>query len=180
MDRHTSPIIAVYPGSFDPITNGHVDIIKRASGIFDKIIIAVAEALHKNTLFTLKERMDFVKEAVRDFENVEVKPLQGKLLVDFCKEEGASIIVRGLRAVSDFEYEFKLAWINRRLHGNIETVFLIPSEEYAYLAASLVKEIATLGGKVDGLVPPVVAEALYRKKEEIKRKGTGDAHEQSL
>ncbi len=180
MEKHTSPIIAVYPGSFDPITNGHVDIIRRASGIFDRVIIAVAEALHKNTLFTLKERIDFVEEAVKDMPNVEVKPLSGRLLVDFCKEVGATIIVRGLRAVSDFEYEFKLAWINRRLHGDIETVFLIPSEEYAYLASSLVKEIATLGGKIDGLVPYNVAEALYKKKEEIKRKGTGEPHEQSL
>ena len=180
MARHTSPIIAVYPGSFDPITNGHVDIIRRATGIFDKIIIAVAEALHKNTLFTLRERIEFVKEATKGFENVEVRPLRDRLLVDFCKEVGARVIVRGLRAVSDFEYEFKLAWINRRLYGDVETVFLIPSEEYAYLAASLVKEIATLGGKVDGLVPEVVARALYRKKEEIRKKGTGDAHEQSL
>ena len=180
MEKHISPIIAVYPGSFDPITNGHIDIIKRASGIFDHVIIAVAEALHKNTLFTLKERIFFVQDAVKDMQNVEVKPLSGRLLVDFCKEVGARVIVRGLRAVSDFEYEFKLAWINRRLHGDIETVFLIPSEEYAYLASSLVKEIATLGGKIDGLVPSAVAQALYKKKEEIQQKGTGDSHEQSL
>lgn len=180
MDKRVLPIIAVYPGSFDPITNGHVDIIKRASRIFDRVIIAVAEALHKNTLFTLSERLNFTQKAIKDIPNVEVSPLSNKLLVDFCEEVGASVIIRGLRAVSDFEYEFKLAWINRRLRPNIETVFLIPSEEYAYLASSLVKEIATLGGKIDGLVPHNVARALYKKKEEIRQKGTGETHEPSL
>lgn len=180
MDRVNSHIIAVYPGSFDPVTLGHIDIIKRASKLFDKVIVAVAASLHKKTLFSLEERIEFIRESVRDFPNVEVKPLINKLLVDFCKEHKANAIIRGLRAVSDFEYEFKMAWMNRRLYPDVEILFLIPSEEYAYLASSLVKEIASLGGDISSLVPKPVANRLREMRERIKKEGTGEEFEQSI
>jgi pantetheine-phosphate adenylyltransferase len=158
--KRKSPIIAIYPGSFDPITLGHLDIIKRAVKLFDKLIVAVADPLHKNPLLSIETRIKLVKESVKGIDKVEVKKLEG-LLVEFARKHEASAIIRGLRAVSDFEYEFKMAWMNRRLCPEIETIFLIPSEEYAYLASSLVKEIAFLGGDIKSLVPaPVVDELL--------------------
>lgn len=180
MDRPAPHITAVYPGTFDPITNGHIDIIRRASKIFGRIIVVVAEAIHKNTLFSLEDRAKFVKQATSDLNGVEVKTLSNRLLVDFCREVGATVIIRGLRAVSDFEYEFKMSWVNRRLYPGVETVFLVPSEEYAYLASSLVKEIASLGGDVKALVPAAVAKALGGYKAKIREQGTGGDFDQSL
>ena len=150
---------AVYPGSFDPITLGHMDIARRAALLFPKVVVAVSEAKHKACQFSLGDRLFFVQESLSDIPNVEVTSFQG-LLTDFVGRVGAKAIIRGLRAVSDFEYEFKMAWMNRRLAPDIETIFLIPSEEFAYLSSSLVKEIATMGGDVSSMVPEVVARKL--------------------
>lgn len=151
--------IAVYPGSFDPITLGHIDIARRAAQLFPKVVVAVSEAKHKNCHFSLGDRLFFVQESLSDIPNVEVTSFQG-LLTDFIARVGARAIIRGLRAVSDFEYEFKMAWMNRRLAPEAETIFLIPSEEFAYLSSSLVKEIAAMGGDVSSMVPDVVAKKL--------------------
>ncbi len=161
-EERGSCYIAVYPGSFDPITWGHVDIARRARKLFEKLIVAVSAEPPKETLFSAQERLRLAAEALKDIPGVEVVPFKG-LLVDFVRSVGAVAIVRGMRAVSDFEYEFKMAWMNRRLCPEIETVFLIPSEEYAYLSSSLVKEIASLGGDVSSMVPPGVAQALREK-----------------
>ncbi|MEO0249342.1 MAG: pantetheine-phosphate adenylyltransferase [candidate division WOR-3 bacterium] len=150
---------AVYPGSFDPITLGHIDIAKRAAQLFPKVVVAVSEAKHKACTFSLGERLYFVQEALSDTPNIEVTSFQG-LLTDFVNRVGARAIIRGLRAVSDFEYEFKMAWMNRRLAEDVETIFLIPSEEFAYLSSSLVKEIAAMGGDVSSMVPEAVARKL--------------------
>lgn len=150
---------AVYPGSFDPITLGHMDIARRAAHLFQRVVVAVSEARHKACMFSLGERLYFVQEALSDTPNIEVTSFQG-LLTDFVNRVGARAIIRGLRAVSDFEYEFKMAWMNRRLAEDVETIFLIPSEEFAYLSSSLVKEIAAMGGDVSSMVPEAVARKL--------------------
>ncbi|MBI5745769.1 MAG: pantetheine-phosphate adenylyltransferase [Nitrospirae bacterium] len=150
---------AVYPGTFDPITNGHVDIIRRTLRIFDKVVIAVAPNPKKTPLFDLKERIFMIEEATRGMKNIEIEPFEG-LLVDYVKERGADAIIRGLRAVSDFEYELQMALMNRKLSDTIETVFLMPSEEYSYLTSSIVKEVASYGGEVKDLVPSIVARRL--------------------
>jgi pantetheine-phosphate adenylyltransferase len=152
---------AVYPGSFDPITFGHIDIARRAALLFPRVVVAVSEARHKVCQFSLGERLFFVQESLSDIPNLEVTSFQG-LLTDFVRRVGAKAIIRGLRAVSDFEYEFKMAWMNRRLAPEAETIFLIPSEEFAYLSSSLVKEIAAMGGDVSSMVPEVVAKRLRR------------------
>lgn len=162
----------VYPGSFDPITLGHLDIIERAHKLFKKVIVAVADPLSKTPLFPIDERIYFIKESVKHLEGIRVEKLEG-LLVDFARKHNAKAIIRGLRAVSDFEYEFKMAWMNRRLYQELETLFLIPSETYAYLASSLVKEIAFLGGDVRELVPPIVAKRL----ENLRIEGKGPSLE---
>jgi len=154
--------ICVYPGTFDPITNGHLDIIKRASQIFDRIIVAVSKNPNKNPLFSSEERKYFIEETVKDYSNIQVDVFHG-LLVEYAKKMKASAIIRGLRAVSDFEYEFQMALMNRKLNPNIETVYLMPSEEYTYINSSIVKEIAALGGSVDCFLPPVVVKALKDK-----------------
>ncbi len=159
MATQKSPSIAVYPGSFDPITLGHLDIIRRAHRLFDRLVVAVANPLRKSPLIPLDHRVALIQEVVQPFPNVTVEKLEG-LLVDFARAHRAVAIVRGLRAVSDFEYEFKMAWMNRRLCPEVETLFLIPSEAYAFLSSSLVKEIAFLGGDFESLVPPPVARAL--------------------
>ncbi len=155
--------IAVYPGSFDPITNGHVDLINRGLKMFDEIIVLIAYNPNKPTyLFSVEERMELVKEAVKNCERVRVDSADG-LLVDYVKESGASIILRGLRALSDFEYEFQLALINRRLNRNVETVFLMTSYEWFFTSSQIIKEAASLGGSVEGLVPDIVCRKLKEK-----------------
>lgn len=152
----------LYPGTFDPITLGHVDLIQRATRLFDKVVIAAASNPDKVPLFSLEERVDLIRRVTADIANVEVIGFDN-LLVECVREQQASVILRGLRAVSDFEYEFQLAAMNRHLDPDIETAFLTPSEHYAFLSSSLVKEVATLGGDVGDFVPPQVAEALASK-----------------
>jgi pantetheine-phosphate adenylyltransferase len=154
---------AFYPGTFDPITTGHLDLIRRALSIFDRVIVAVGTGRDKSPMFTREERMAFVADAVKGLDRVEVRPFDG-LLVDAVREAGAQAIVRGLRAVSDFEYEFQMALMNRRLASEIETVFLMPSESYTYLNSTVVKEVSRLGGDVSGLVPEMVERALAERR----------------
>ena len=155
--------IAVYPGSFDPLTNGHIDIIQRGARLFDRIVIAILINIGKSPLFTIEERVQIVREVFRDQPNVEVDTFEG-LLVDYARHREASVIVRGLRAFSDFEYELQMALMNRRLGPDLETVFMMPAEAYTYVSARLVKEVFALGGSIDGLVPEVVGARLCRKQ----------------
>ncbi len=152
----------IYPGSFDPITNGHINIIERAAGIFDEVVVAVAKNKMKSPMFSLEERVFFAKEVLTHLDNVTVLAFDS-LLIDFAKAQGANIIIRGLRAVTDFEFEFQLAGMNRQLSPEIETIFLTPSEEYTFLSSTLVREIASLRGDVASFVPEVVKEALQEK-----------------
>jgi pantetheine-phosphate adenylyltransferase len=156
------PTLAVYPGSFDPLTNGHVDIITRGARIFDRIIVAVLVNAEKSPLFTMAERVETARTVFKDLPNVEVDTFEG-LLVDYVERRGAQVIVRGLRAVSDFEFEFQMALMNRRLNGRIETVFMMPAEQYSYISSRLIKEVFALGGRVHGLVPDMVEERLRDK-----------------
>lgn len=153
---------AVIPGSFDPITSGHLDIIKRASVLFDKVVIGIAKNFIKDPMFTLEERVELVRMATSDITNVSVEPFDS-LLVEFAAAKKAHVIVKGLRAVSDFEHEFQMAQLNRELNREVETIFMMASPKYAYLSSSAVKEIAEYGGDVKGLVPSVVEEALKKK-----------------
>lgn len=157
-----TPRIAVYPGTFDPLTLGHEDLMRRASGLFDRLIVAVAAGHHKKTLFSLEERLDMAKHAARPFDNITVLPFAG-LLRDFVVEQGGRVVVRGLRAVSDFEYEFQLAGMNRQLMPHVETLFLTPSDQYQFVSGTFVREIAVLGGDVSKFVSPYVLERLQRK-----------------
>ncbi|AFL74884.1 pantetheine-phosphate adenylyltransferase [Thiocystis violascens] len=152
----------VYPGTFDPITNGHVDLIHRAARLFDRVVVAVAADTGKALLFSTEERVALVGASVIDQTNVEIVPFQG-LLVNFTRQLGVSVIMRGLRAVSDFEYEFQLAGMNRRMAPDIETLFLTPAEQYSYISSSLVREIARLGGDVSTFVTPAVQAALKQR-----------------
>ena len=153
---------AVYPGTFDPMTMGHVDLVKRASKLFDSVIIAIASSDSKKPMFTLEERIEIGNKIFADDPKVEVIGFSG-LLVNFAKDNDATILIRGLRVVADFEYEFQLANMNRAMSPDIESVFLTPKEEYSYISSSLVKEIATMGGDVDRFVDPVTLEALKKK-----------------
>jgi len=154
---------AIYPGSFDPITNGHLDVISRASRLFDELIVALAVNDEKPAgLFSFTERMRLINEVCEDLQNVSIVHLEG-LLVNFARHRGATAIVRGLRAVSDFEFEFQMALMNRKMEPDIETVFLMPREEYTYLSSRIIKEIARLGGDVEAFVPACVARALNQK-----------------
>jgi pantetheine-phosphate adenylyltransferase len=153
---------AIYPGSFDPVTNGHLDVIGRARKLFDEIIVAVAHNDEKQPLFSLEERLALLHDALDKIDNVRIAQFDG-LLVDFAVAQEAHAVIRGLRAVSDFEFEFQMALMNRKLEDNVETIFLMPKEEYTYLSSRLVKEIARLGGDVSGFVPRPVAEALAKK-----------------
>lgn len=152
-------ITAVYPGTFDPITNGHFDLIERASRFYDRLVIAVADNQNKNSLFTLEQRVSLAKEVTKKLSNVEVVGFSG-LLVDFVKQVNGHVLLRGLRAVSDFEYEFQLASMNRKLAPEIETMFMTPAEQYAFISSSLVREVSSLGGDVSNFVDPVVGKAL--------------------
>lgn len=156
------PKIAIYAGSFDPITRGHEDVIKRASQFVDKLIVAVAPNLSKQSLFTLEERFDMIGEVLNGHEGIEVHRLDG-LLVDFAAKMGANLLVRGLRAVSDFEYEFQMALMNRTLSPNLETIFMVPSVETTYISSSIIREVAKYGGDVKDVVHPYVASALRLK-----------------
>ncbi|MGC4083794.1 MAG: pantetheine-phosphate adenylyltransferase [Vicinamibacterales bacterium] len=156
------PTLAVYPGSFDPLTNGHVDIITRGARLFDRIIVAVLINEEKKPLFTMEERVEIAREVFKDVPNVEVDTFDG-LLVDYVAKRRAQVIVRGLRAVSDFEFEFQMALMNQRLNGKIETIFLMPAEQYTYTSSRMIKEVFRLGGRVDGLVPDMVEDRLRRK-----------------
>ena len=153
---------AVYPGSFDPCTNGHFDIISRAAGIFDKVTVAVLENSSKTPLFSTEERVEIIKELTADFKNVNVTSFSG-LLADFIKNSGADVVIRGLRAVSDFEYEFQMALTNKNLYESFETMFLPSSAEYMFLSSSIVKEIASYGGNLSGMVPESVIKRLEAK-----------------
>ena len=159
--------IAIYPGTFDPITNGHLDLVKRAFVMFDEIIIAVAPSQKKQPLFTVQERLTLIKSAVRGFKNARVEAFNS-LLVEFVRKKKGTAILRGLRAISDFEYELQMAHMNRRLDTNIETVFVMPSEEYSFLTSSIVREVASFGGTVKGLVPEEVEAALREKFKIVK------------
>ncbi len=152
-------ITAVYPGTFDPITNGHADLVARAARLFEEVIVAVARDTAKETFCEIDERVALAREVLAGFDNVEVVSFSG-LLVEFCRKRGAQVVIRGLRAVSDFEYEFQLASMNRRLAPEIETLFLTPAEQYAFISSSLVREIARLGGDVAEFVHPAVQKAL--------------------
>lgn len=155
-------LTAVFPGTFDPITNGHLDIISRGRDLFDRIVIAILRNPDKDPLFPLDERVDILRSVVGRWSNVEVDSFDG-LLVDFARAQGAQVIVRGLRALSDFEYEFQMTLMNQRLEPGIQTVFMMPSEAYSYVSSRLVKEVARLGGDVTGLVPPEVISRLKRR-----------------
>jgi pantetheine-phosphate adenylyltransferase len=155
----TTRLTAVYPGTFDPMTLGHEDLMRRASSLFERLIVGIAAGHHKRTMFTIGERIEIAKEAARAYPNVEVIPFRG-LLRDFVVDNGGKVVVRGLRAVSDFEYEFQMAGMNRQLMPHVETLFLTPSDQYQFVSGTFVREIATLGGDVSKFVSPSVLERL--------------------
>jgi pantetheine-phosphate adenylyltransferase len=162
------PTLAVYPGSFDPLTNGHVDIITRGARLFDRIIVAMLVNADKAPLFSVADRVKIARTVFSRLRNVEVDTFDG-LLVDYVARRGAHVIVRGLRAVSDFEYEFQMALMNQRLNDKIETVFMMPAERYTYTSSRLIKEVVSLGGRVQGLVPRVVEQQLRQKLARTRR-----------
>jgi pantetheine-phosphate adenylyltransferase len=157
--------LAVYPGTFDPITNGHADILRRSLKIFDRVVVALAENVRKAPLFTIEERRTLITEALGQDARLEVDAFSG-LLADYCRRRGANVVIRGLRALADFEYEFQSAHMNRRLAPDVETLFLMTGEESFYVSSSLVKEVALMGGDVSGLVPVGVAAALADKRKQ--------------
>ncbi len=156
------PVIAIYPGSFDPVTNGHLDLIERGATIFDQLIVAIARNPEKDPLFPVPERIEMLQAVTFDLKNVAVDVFEG-LLVNYARAQDASVILRGIRAVSDYEYELQMALMNRKIEPEIETIFMIPGEAYSFLSSRLVKELARLGGPVTGLVPPLVEERLRAK-----------------
>jgi pantetheine-phosphate adenylyltransferase len=155
-------LLALYPGSFDPVTNGHIDLIKRSAALFNKVVVGVGISTEKRPLFSVEERVKMLKEVAKEFDHVSVSSFSG-LLVDYALEINASVIVRGIRAVSDYEYELQMALMNRKLSSKVETVFMMPAERYSFLSSRLVKEISLLGGSVKGLVPPKVEARLTAK-----------------
>jgi pantetheine-phosphate adenylyltransferase len=154
--------VALYPGSFDPVTNGHLDLIERGENMFDHLIVAVLKNVEKQPLFSVPERVDMLREVTKRWESVEVDVFEG-LLVDYARKRGAAVILRGIRAISDYEYELQMALMNRKLEPRLETVFMLPGESYSYLSSKLVREIATLGGPLTDLVPPVVEQRMRAK-----------------
>jgi len=163
------PRTAIYPGSFDPLTNGHLDIIHRSMGLFDRLVIAVASNVRKHPLFDMSERIALIREVVGHDARIEIDTFDG-LLVEYAQRKGAIAVVRGLRAVADFEYEFEMATMNRRLAPTVETVFLMTHESYFYVSSHLVKEVAMLGGAIDAFVPPAVARRLNARMGELRAK----------
>jgi len=164
------PTLAVYPGSFDPLTNGHVDIITRGARLFDGIIVAILVNPEKSPLFTLSERVELARAVFKGLPNVEIDTFEG-LLVDYVARRKAQVLVRGLRAVSDFEYEFQMALMNQRLNDRIDTVFMMPAEQYTYTSSRLIKEVVSLGGRIHGLVPEIVEERLRSKVRTARTEG---------
>ncbi len=162
--------LAIFPGSFDPLTNGHVDLVLRSAQLFERVVVSVLVSAEKAPLFTAAERVTIIREVFREYPNVEVDTFDG-LLVEYARQRRASAIIRGLRAVSDFEYEFPMALMNRHLEPTLETVFMMPAEQYTYLSSRLIKEVFRLGGEVRGLVPPAVELWLRKKQEEEGAKG---------
>jgi pantetheine-phosphate adenylyltransferase len=156
--------LAIYPGTFDPLTNGHLDLIERSARLFDRVIVAILQNSGKQPVFTVAERVAMIREVCQGIATVEVEPFEG-LLVDYARRRQACAIVRGLRGVADFEYERQMALMNRHLSADIETVFMMPPAEWSHLSSTLVKEVSTLGGSVDGLVPPAVARRLARQRD---------------
>jgi pantetheine-phosphate adenylyltransferase len=156
------PILAIYPVSFDPVTNVHLDLIERGARIFDQLVVAVLRNLEKDPLFDVSERVEMLREVTRSWPNVEVDIFDG-LLVEYARRKNAQVLLRGIRAISDYEYELQMALMNRKLQPQLETVFMIPAEAYSYLSSRLVREIARLGGPIQGLVPPIVEQRLRAK-----------------
>jgi len=154
--------VAIYPGSFDPVTNGHLDLIERGERMFDHLIVAVLKNVEKEPLFSLPERVEMLREVTRQWDSVEIDVFEG-LLVDYARKRGAGVILRGIRAISDYEYELQMALMNRKLEPLLETVFMLPGESYSYLSSKLVREIAQLGGPLAGLVPPMVEQRIRSK-----------------
>ncbi len=154
--------IAVYPGSFDPPTVGHLDIIERSARVFSRVIVAVARNIRKDIMFSVAERVTMLKNLTRDHKNVEIDSFQG-LLVEYVREKGAHVVIRGLRAISDFEYEFQMAHMNKKLASDVDTIFMMTGERYSYISSNIVKEIARFGGSIDPLVPPLVRAKVLKK-----------------
>jgi pantetheine-phosphate adenylyltransferase len=154
--------VAIYPGTFDPVTNGHLDLIGRGEKMFDHLIVAVLRNVEKEPLFSVDERVDMLREVTKQWDSVEVDVFDG-LLIDYARKRGGGVILRGIRAISDYEYELQMALMNRKLEPRLETVFMLPAESYSYLSAKLVREIAHLGGPLAGLVPPIVEQRLRSK-----------------
>ena len=165
MATTSTTVVGIYPGSFDPITYGHLDLIERGARLVDQLVVAILQNERKKPLFSVEERMEMLSEVVRPFQNVVVDCFNG-LLVDYASRRGARVILRGIRAVSDYEYELQMALMNRRMSSRVETVFMLPAETYSYLSSRLVKEISRFGGSVRGLVPPAVERRLRAKFEE--------------
>jgi pantetheine-phosphate adenylyltransferase len=170
LPRKPRNVIAVYPGSFDPITNGHLDLIRRGSLLFDRLIVSVLRNEGKQPLFSVEERMEMLCEVVGEYPNVEVHSFHG-LVVDHAAAHSATVLLRGIRAISDYEYELQMALMNRRLCPELETVFLLSNEAYSFISSRLVKEVFSLGGNISGLVPPPVEARLQRRMTKAKRKG---------
>ena len=162
MNAEGKRILAIYPGSFDPLTNGHISIIQRGLAIFDRIVVAVAVNSSKKPLFTIQERMDLIEKSLNHNERIEVDTFDG-LLVDYAVSKGAEVVVRGMRALSDFEFEFQMALMNRKLNRDIQTVFMMTDYRWLYVSSTIIKEAASLGGSVTGMVPPLVEKALKEK-----------------